>query len=182
MFAWIARLPRQQCDESSWIELQLLQGHRTAVVHFLYRMVENRAVAEKLAAEAFVRLYRSRASFDTAPQSATRLFSIAADLALSELRNGTSQSIPDLTVRARWALTFLPDKQRAALLLHKYHRMDYRQIAKVLHCRESAARSLLLSAYETLRRQLAASDRELTGFSGEPAGFQNGFDPLQQIG
>jgi RNA polymerase sigma-70 factor, ECF subfamily len=152
------------------------------VIHFVYRMVENRAVAENLAAEAFVRLYRSRASFDTAAESATRLFRIAADLALHESRNGTSQSTPDHGAGARWALAFLPDKQRAAVLLHKDHRMDYRQIAKVLNCRESAARSLLLSAYETLRRRLAASDRELTGFSGESAGFQNGFDPLQQIG
>jgi Sigma-70, region 4 len=83
-------------------------------------------------------------------------------------------SQPRTTLWARWALAFLPDKQRAAVLLHKYHRMDYLQIAKVLNCRESAARSLLLSAYETLRRKLAASDRELTGFSGESTRFQNG--------
>jgi hypothetical protein len=60
--------------------------------------------------------------------------------------------------------------------------MDYRQIAQVLNCRQSAARSLLCSAYETLRRRLVASDWKLTGLSSETTRFQNELDPLQQIG
>jgi DNA-directed RNA polymerase specialized sigma24 family protein len=68
------------------------------------------------------------------------------------------------------------------MLLHKYHHTDDRQIAQVLNCRESAARWLLCSAYETLRRRLATSDRRLTGFSSESTRFQNELDPLQQIG
>jgi RNA polymerase sigma-70 factor (ECF subfamily) len=49
----------------------------------------------------------------------------------------------------------LPDKQRAAVLLHKYEEMDYDQIAAVLGCSESALKSLLFRAYETLRVKLA---------------------------
>jgi len=40
-------------------------------------------------------------------------------------------------------------------LLHKYQEMDYDQIARVLGCSESALKSLLFRAYETLRVQLA---------------------------
>jgi RNA polymerase sigma-70 factor (ECF subfamily) len=49
----------------------------------------------------------------------------------------------------------LPEKQRAAVLMHKYHEMEYTQIAKVLNCSESAVKSLLFRAYETLRARLA---------------------------
>jgi RNA polymerase sigma-70 factor (ECF subfamily) len=49
----------------------------------------------------------------------------------------------------------LPEKQRAAVLLHKYQEMDYDEIARILGCSESALKSLLFRAYETLRVELA---------------------------
>ena len=49
----------------------------------------------------------------------------------------------------------LPAKQRAAVLMHKYEEMEYSQIARVLECSESAVKSLLFRAYETLRSRLA---------------------------
>lgn len=55
----------------------------------------------------------------------------------------------------RRAVAALPDKQRAAVLMHKYREMEYTQIAKVLNCSESAVKSLLFRAYETLRARLA---------------------------
>lgn len=48
----------------------------------------------------------------------------------------------------------LPERQRVAVLMHKYQQMDYRQIAEVLKLSESATKSLLFRAYETLRVQL----------------------------
>ena len=48
----------------------------------------------------------------------------------------------------------LPERQRLAVLMHKYQQMDYRQIADVLKLSESATKSLLFRAYETLREQL----------------------------
>jgi RNA polymerase sigma-70 factor (ECF subfamily) len=55
----------------------------------------------------------------------------------------------------RRAVAMLPEKQRAAVLMHKYEEMEYSQIAKVLNCSESAVKSLLFRAYETLRARLA---------------------------
>jgi len=49
------------------------------------------------------------------------------------------------------AIHALPEKQRAAVLLHKYHGLDYDEIARILQCSESALKSLLFRAYETLR-------------------------------
>jgi len=58
-------------------------------------------------------------------------------------------------VRAiRGKVESLPEQQRLAVIMHKYQQMDYKQIAAVLKKSESATKSLLFRAYETLREQL----------------------------
>jgi RNA polymerase sigma-70 factor (ECF subfamily) len=162
----------------------LLEKHRSSVVHFLYRMVQNHAVAEELAQEAFLRVYRSRSSYEPTAKFTTWLFRIATHLALNALRDGKNERSQvrldddsgDVPVRQvsdrrpsveqsmvyqakleeiRRAIKTLPAKQRAAVLMHKYEEMEYSQIAKVLSCSESAVKSLLFRAYETLRARLA---------------------------
>jgi RNA polymerase sigma-70 factor (ECF subfamily) len=166
----------------------LLERHRTPVIHFLYRMVQNQAVAEELAQEAFLRVYRSRATYEPAARFTTWLFRIAMHLALNwirDTRNERSQesldreivdgaarqtaarepSVEQRMVRdaeldeVRRAIALLPAKQRAAVLMHKYEELDYSQIARVLGCSESAVKSLLFRAYETLRARLAHFSR-----------------------
>jgi len=61
----------------------------------------------------------------------------------------------DRAAQIRRAVEALPEKQRAAVLLHKYQEMDYDEIAGVLGCSESALKSLLFRAYETSRMELA---------------------------
>jgi len=80
---------------------------------------------------------------------------------------GTTLDVPDraptaeegLVLRERMAairakVQALPERQRLAVIMHKYQQMDYRQIAEVLKLSESATKSLLFRAYETLREQL----------------------------
>ncbi len=162
----------------------LLEKHRSSVVHFLYRMVQDQAVAEELAQEVFLRVYRSRGTYEPTAKFTTWLFRIATHLALNALRDGRnersqqrlderSEDMPAVQVEdrrpsveqsmvrqatldeVRRAVAALPDKQRAAVLMHKYREMEYTQIAKVLNCSESAVKSLLFRAYETLRARLA---------------------------
>jgi RNA polymerase sigma-70 factor, ECF subfamily len=162
----------------------LLQKHRLPVVHFLYRMVANAAIAEELAQEVFLRVYRSRNTYEPTAKFTTWLFRIATHLALNSLRDGKHERLQDTldgvtedaparqvpdrrpTVEAamvkearleeiRQAVAGLPAKQRAAVLMHKYQEMEYTQIAKALNCSESAVKSLLFRAYETLRARLA---------------------------
>src|ERR1017187_8304766 len=66
----------------------LLEKHRSSVVHFLYRMVQNHAVAEELAQEAFLRVYRSRSTYEPTARFTTWLFRIATHLALNSIRDG----------------------------------------------------------------------------------------------
>lgn len=136
----------------------LLQRFRVPVVHFLFRMLQDQEVAEEIAAEVFLRLSRSNGARSSV-ECATQLFRIATDLALGVKGNGLTQPPPDeladVIRTIRHAVMSMPGKQRAAVLLHKYHQMDCRHIAKVLNCSEPAAKSLLLSAYDLLRLQLA---------------------------
>jgi len=60
----------------------------------------------------------------------------------------------------RQAVEALPENQRAAVILHKYQEVDYRQIAKILRVSESAVKSLLFRAYEMLRVRLEPLLRE----------------------
>jgi RNA polymerase sigma-70 factor (ECF subfamily) len=162
----------------------LLEKHRSSVVHFLYRMVQSHAVAEELAQEVFLRVYRSRSTYEPTAKFTTWMFRIATHLALNALRDGKKERLQDrldddsgaMPMRqvsdrrpsveqtmvyaakmdeVRRAISVLPEKQRAAVLMHKYEDMEYSQIAKVLNCSESAVKSLLFRAYETLRARLA---------------------------
>src|ERR1043165_700920 len=73
----------------------LLEKHRTSVMHFLYRMVLNHAVAEELAQEVFLRVYRSRSTYEPTAKFTTWLFRIATHLALNSLRDGKYEKLKD---------------------------------------------------------------------------------------
>lgn len=167
----------------------LLEKHRNPVIHFVYRLVQDRAVSEEISQEVFLRVYRSRGTYEPTAKFTTWLFRIATHLALNWLRDGKnerghqrldaprdSEKDGDLPAREvsdrkpsveqrmvyeirlqeiRDAIALLPGKQRAAVLMHKYEEMDYSQIASILECSESAVKSLLFRAYETLRARLA---------------------------
>ena len=162
----------------------LLEKYRGPMIHFLHRMVQNDAVAEELSQEVFLRVFKSRGSYQPSAKFTTWLFRIGTHLALNWIRDGrneklqtsldketadgTSRQVPDrrrtveqeLLYQAklrevRQAIQCLPAKQRAAVMMHKYEEMEYAQIASVIGCSEAAVKSLLFRAYEALRARLA---------------------------
>jgi RNA polymerase sigma-70 factor (ECF subfamily) len=154
----------------------LLEKHRGPIIHFLRRMVQNEAVAEELAQEVFLRVYKSRGNYEPSAKFTTWLFRIGTHLALNSIRDGRNAKsqtsldyeLPDRrrTVEqellyearlgeVRQAIYSLPAKQRAAVMMHKYEEMEYAQIASAIGCSESAVKSLLFRAYEALRVRLA---------------------------
>jgi RNA polymerase sigma-70 factor (ECF subfamily) len=163
----------------------LLRKYRSPLVNFLYRMVRDTATAEDLAQEVFLRVYRARKKYSPSAKFTTWLFRIATNLALNSVRDNRHHQMDvsldappeedeapmelparemridehmverDRAETIRRAVASLPEKQRVAVLLHKYEEMDYGEISKILDCSESALKSLLFRAYETLRVQLA---------------------------
>jgi RNA polymerase sigma-70 factor (ECF subfamily) len=164
----------------------LVGKYHRSMINFLYRMVHNQAVAEELAQEVFLRVYRSRESYRAEAKFTTWLYRIATNLAVNHARDtkheraaqnvyldvpdeetGTTPEVaddePNVEQRLlrdermssiRKHVMALPERQRTAVLMHKYQGLDYRQIGDVLKLSESATKSLLFRAYQTLRDKL----------------------------
>jgi RNA polymerase sigma-70 factor, ECF subfamily len=164
----------------------LIQKYRKPIIHFMYRMVHNQAVAEELAQEVFLRVYRSRETYRAEARFSTWLYRIATNLGVNYARDnkqertastiyldqadaetGMTPDVADTTPDAesdmlreerlnaiRQHVMALPERQRMAVLMHKYEGMDYKQIGDILKLSESATKSLLFRAYQTLREKL----------------------------
>ena len=70
----------------------LLHRHRSAVVNHLFRMVHNRAIAEELAQDVFIRVYRSRERYEPNAKFTTWLFRITTNVALNWRRDSRRQT------------------------------------------------------------------------------------------
>jgi RNA polymerase sigma-70 factor, ECF subfamily len=167
----------------------IVERNRDAVVRYLYRCVGNHAVAEELAQDVFVRVYLSR-NYQPTAKFRTWLFRIATRLAINWLRDHRPEQgsvpldaplchMPRRAMRSqarsaeeelvelcrldevRCAIHELPERNRAAVLMHKYEEMEYAEIAKVLHCSVSATKSLIFRSYELLRVRLAHLDAHI---------------------
>jgi RNA polymerase sigma-70 factor (ECF subfamily) len=164
----------------------LAEKYHRPIFHFLFRMVHNQAIAEELAQEVFLRVYRSRQSYRAEARFTTWLYRIATNLAVNHARDtkyertartvyldapdeltGTTPDVADdepsveqnllreeRMKAIRTHVMALPERQRMAVLMHKYQGMDYREIGEVLKLSESATKSLLFRAYQTLRGKL----------------------------
>lgn len=161
----------------------LVEKFRRPLVGFLYRMARSHAVAEELAQEVFLRVYRSRQSYKATAKFTTWMYRIATNLAVNyardtrhqrgevsldepteggaafEVSDGEPTAEQELLLRERRRairshVEALPERQRLAVVMHKYQGLDYRHIAQVLKLSESATKSLLFRAYETLRESL----------------------------
>lgn len=164
----------------------LIQKYRKPMMNFMYRMVHNQAMAEELAQEVFLRVYRSRQTYRAEAKFTTWLYRIATNLGVNHARDtkyersaqnvyldepdaetGTTPDVADPTASAEETLLkdermrairkhvmALPERQRTAVLMHKYQGLDYKEIGAVLKLSESATKSLLFRAYQTLRENL----------------------------
>jgi len=159
----------------------LLRRHRGSLIHFLYRRVQNAAIAEELAQDVFLKVYRARDGYQPSAHFTTWLYRIAMNRAINWVRDNRNQrntrtlepviatrAAPirspeqdvlrqELRQRVREAVEALPERQRMAVILHKYGEMEYTQIAEELGCSLSAVKALLNRAYFTLRQSLTAN-------------------------
>ena len=163
---------------------ELLEQHRRPVVRVIFRMTQNAAVAEELAQEVFLRVYRARERYEPAASFKTWVYRIAVNRTRNWLRDHQEQSwreeslerdrpddlprqfvdpapTPELRLlaadggrRLKEMLAILPERQRDAVLLHKFEDLSYAEISVVLGCSVPALKSLLFRAYAALRAHL----------------------------
>lgn len=185
-------------DEDAFKEL--VDRHRDAVVNLTYRYLGNRTDAEDLAQEVFLKVYRARARYEPAAKFTTWLYRVAANTCLNEVRDRrrrptfaaapfdaredggvpaadrNSPSPPEEAERSemreavRAALAELPERQRMALVLNKFHGLGYEELADSLGMTVPAVKSLLVRARENVRRRIEPYLRAGTGRSPERRG------------
>ncbi|HXZ86590.1 MAG TPA: sigma-70 family RNA polymerase sigma factor [Myxococcota bacterium] len=180
-------------DEDARLMLAFQGGDRRAfealfarytprVLTFLTRMVRDRARAEELTQDVFVRIYNAADRYEARARFSTYVFGIAHNLALNELARAHrkhEQARPDLSAlgaidpapgaeeqldaertrgRLERAIAELPERQRAAVLLRSEQGLDYEEIATALETSISSVKSLLHRARETLLAALGKED------------------------
>jgi RNA polymerase sigma-70 factor (ECF subfamily) len=179
-----ALMIRVQSDDAESFG-ELLQRNRALVIRYLARMVTNQAIAEELAQDVFIRVYRSRRRYRPSAKFSTWLYRITTNVALNHFRDSKrrqhqlSLDVDDgleirrsardqnplveerlvqdsVAEKVRRAIRSLPANQRAAVIMHKYEEMDYAEIARALGCSATAVKALMFRAYETLRTRLHA--------------------------
>jgi RNA polymerase sigma-70 factor, ECF subfamily len=145
----------------------LFRRYSTRLVSFLARMVPERARAEELAQDVFVRIYQARERYQPTARFSTYLFGVASNLALNELARAhrkrerpfpedaeirvaaAAPSAEEELVHRRTrerveeALDELPARQRAALLLRVDEGLGYEEIASALDTSVSSVKSLI---------------------------------------
>lgn len=162
------------------------------LLRYLERLVRDPGVAEELAQEVFLRVYRARERYEPDARFSTWLFTIATRLAWNELRRprhravhdaleGDEESGPlplaadqpaaDVVADARRtgaaverALDRLPERQRAALWLAAVEGLSYAEVATLLETTERSVKALVHRARTALAEQMGALG--LRGSSG----------------
>ncbi len=156
----------------------LFARYTPRVLTFLTRLVRDRARAEELTQDVFVRIYNAAGRYEAKARFSTWIFGIAHNLALNELARahrrheqtaahieelspadpapGADEKLEGEQLRRRLepALAKLPERQRAALLLRSEQGLGYEEIAQSLDTSVSSVKSLIHRARETLLEEL----------------------------
>lgn len=159
----------------------LVERHRKPLIRFLLRMIRSAAIAEELAQETFLQVYRARQEYVPAARFSTWLYRIATNRCLNWIRDHRHEVsavaldspeaaglrmditpvdrklVAEERARAlRRAILALSDRQREAVVMRVYREFDYARAADALDCSVSAYKSLLSRAQSSLRTRMVA--------------------------
>jgi RNA polymerase sigma-70 factor, ECF subfamily len=156
---------------------ELVRTHYPGVVHVVYRLCGDAALAEDMAQEAFLRAWVNLPSFRPGSPLRNWLYRIAVNAALDVLRRRSEESLedervemvrdqapdPESAVIAREQTAFLqeamgslPEAARSVLVLREYGELSYQEIASVLDIPIGTVMSRLNYARTRLRDLLKA--------------------------
>jgi RNA polymerase sigma-70 factor (ECF subfamily) len=158
----------------------IVTRHRRPVYLLCYRFVGTHEDASDLAQDVFVRAFRGLRGFRGRSSLGTWLYRIAVNVSLNRV-NAKSLVTEDLDVRqhvdvrsespaerllkreraaqVRAAISRLPRKQRATLILRMYHDLSHQEIAGILGSSVGAVKANFFHALNALRRQLGPRGR-----------------------
>ena len=168
-----AQLMDRMADGDRSALAELVRRHQHRMLEIAYRTTGDMTLAEDIAQDAFLRVWRSAARYSPTAEFTTWLYRIVVNLCLDALRKrkeftGGPPDLPgpeseqpsrsfeqgDRATAVRAAVAALPARQRLAVVLHRFSGLPQRAIANTTGWTESAVESLLVRAYATLRRSL----------------------------
>jgi len=158
----------------------LVEKYQGPVTNLAYRLLLERAVAEEVAQEVFLKVFQAAPRYKPTAKFSTWLYRIATNVALNELKSakraqtvalndaGQAHTQPDhmtaslpgpeeqlqrkeMAALIECALRSLPVRQRTAVVLHRFEELSYREIAESMDCTVEAVEALLSRAKTTLR-------------------------------
>ena len=169
-----AILAAQQGDRSAFD--RLVEWHQRDIYRLCYRYVNNHEDASDLAQDSFLKAYRAIGRFRGDSAFATWLYRIAVNTCLNfrsakrMVQEELSESLADPAAPAlqtmeereqarqiREAVTRLPDRQRATLILKIYHDLTHEEVAEILGSSVGTVKANLFHAVANLRRQMGAA-------------------------
>ena len=157
---------------------ELVRRHQANVLGLAHRLLGQQDHAEDVAQEAFLRVRRAARQFRPEAKFSTWLYRIVVNLCQDRLRRLCRAPVElsadridarhdepldelaarELAERVRRAVASLPERQRTAVLLHRFQQLSHVEIAEVTGWSASTVESLLVRAYRQLRRSLADLD------------------------
>jgi RNA polymerase sigma-70 factor (ECF subfamily) len=152
---------------------ELVRRHQDRVVGLAYRLLGRWDAAEDVGQDAFLHVHRAAGRYRPEALFTTWLYRIVVNLCRDVRRRDRRRPLPlpdrvpaapdppagplerrELAERVRRAVAQLPDRQRTAVVLHRYQGLSYREVAEATGWSASAVESLLVRAYAHLRRAL----------------------------
>jgi RNA polymerase sigma-70 factor (ECF subfamily) len=153
---------------------QLVLRHQREIYRLCYRYVNNHEDADDLAQEVFLKAWRAMPRFRGESSFSTWLYRIGVNTCLNfrAARRPASQELPQTLAdphpgaearvqveeeasKVREALTRLPDKQRATLILKVYHDLSHEEVAQILGSTVGTVKANLFHALANLRKRMA---------------------------
>ena len=153
----------------------LLERYQNPLRRLARHMLQDVAGADDAVQDAFIRVFRAARKFRPTGSAAGWLYRITMNACRDRLRKRKRRAISleqlarepaaaetpqpmevsETVQQVRHAVDRLPDRQRTAVLLHRYQGLTHRQIADATGWSTSAVESLLVRAYENLRKTLS---------------------------
>ena len=156
----------------------LVLRYQRDVYRLCYRYVNSHEDANDLAQEVFLKAWRAIGRFRGDSSFSTWLYRIAVNACLNfrALKRPQTQELPatladpvpgvasrierdDEGRRVREAVSRLPEKQRATLILKLYHELTHEEVAEVLGSTVGTVKANLFHALGNLRRLMAEEGR-----------------------
>lgn len=166
---------------------ELVKLHQSAVYNLAYRMLANRVESEDAAQETFMRAYANLDRYDMERPFRTWLLSITSNYCIDRLRRrrltwlSLDEPLPPTTAlhsdetepedaviedernaMIQALLAELAPDYRAAVVLHYWYDFSYAEIADMLNTTESAVKSRLFRARQTLAARLSGTTGNAT--------------------